>query len=311
MILTATDIIDFEMNDLIVLLLGVGIGIVLAFTIYTFTVIAGVRANKPIVDSKAKGLTMDEFEEIRERYKENFKDRDLQTDSSIVVHCKAQCEGLVREIASAYFPNSKRPLLELSVDELLLLSVYVSNRLNEILDRKALRFIKKFKISTLVGMGDNKKFAEDSLLVKQAKEAREDRVIEANKQEKPHQNRSFLQKMKDKATDAVNVSSAFVKHSVRRTKVKLDDAKKVMKKAVTKVLAGTIDNSLRLVCIMLINITAEETYKVYSKSVFDKEVDIVDDHQELAAQIESDLKDVSIEEIDTYEEEDYGQKENN
>ena len=57
----------------------------------------------------------------------------------------------------------------MTIDEILELSIYVSNRINSILDRPALRLLKKLKLSTLLALGDAKKVIDDSSLMKMTK----------------------------------------------------------------------------------------------------------------------------------------------
>ncbi|MFI3251786.1 MAG: hypothetical protein R3Y60_01465 [bacterium] len=267
------DLVDFELSELVLLLFGIFFGVILTFVIYILLMLKSLKPKQYIVKSRTKGLTEAEIDEKIKFAQDIFLDKDLKGELSDVAHCKDVCASLVFDIASVYFPKSKRPLMELSIDELLMLSVYISNRINELLDRKGLRLLKKLKLSSLVGMGDVKKVIDDSSLMKATKKYK---FIEAYKT----------------VAGALNVVNP------------LYWAKKLM-------LNRTLNFAVSKVCLMVIAITAEETYKIYSKNVFNKEVTIVDKYKDLANEIEGDLSDFSVEEIDAYEEDSYGQEEDN
>ncbi len=267
MILNNFSVIDFEFSDIFLILFGIGFGLLIAMFAYIFIVLHGMKAKSFIVKSKSEGLTEEQIDEKIKFAQDVFLDKNLRGDLNQFTHCRDVCTSLVIDIASVYFPDSKRPLLELSVDEVLMLGIYISNRVNEILDHKGVRLFKKIKISTIMGLNDTKKNIDESVLMKAAKRYKIKGAIEAVKG----------------ALNAVNP---------------IYWARKL-------VVAQTMDYAIGKICLMIIGITAEETYKIYSKNVFNKEVVIEDKYNKLAEEIENDLKDISNEEIENYEEEDY------
>ncbi len=268
MILNTTNILQFELTDVFLLLFGVGFGILITMMVYVLIALYTIKPQKYIVKSSSKGLTDDEIDEKIKFAQDIFLDKELQGELSDAAHCKEVCTSLVHDIAKVYFPESKRPLFELSVDEVLMLSIYISNRINEILDHKGVRLFKKIKISTLVGMGDAKKNIDDSSLMKVTKKYK-------------------LKEAFTTVTGALNVVNPIYW------------AKKL-------VVNTTLSYALNKIFLMIIAITAEETYKIYSKNVFNKEVNYDSKYSDLANEIESDLADVTLEEIDSLEEENYG-----
>jgi uncharacterized radical SAM superfamily Fe-S cluster-containing enzyme len=76
---------------------------------------------------------------------------------------------LVNNIASKCFPDSKKPLQELSIDESLLLAKYVIQRIEEILDKKVVRIVKKLTVKQIVTLLTTKKKIDNNALVKEAK----------------------------------------------------------------------------------------------------------------------------------------------
>jgi len=151
---------------------------------------------------------------------------------------------LVEEISRYFFPNSKYPMYELSVNELLELNHYITDRIDEILEVPVLKNAKKAKIITIVNMYEKKKAIQDSRLARAAKKLKLGKVA----------------KYGGMALNAVNPVYWFRK----------------------LVLSTSIDAMTRKLCVAIIGVVGEETSKVYSKKLFDKEIELglVDENME-------------------------------
>jgi hypothetical protein len=143
---------------------------------------------------------------------------------------------LLEEISRYFFPESKYPMLELSVNELIELNRYVSNRIDEIMDIPILKNAKKTRIISIVRMYERKRSIEESKLAKAAKKMRFGKVL----------------KYGSMALNAVNPVYWFRK----------------------LVINTSIDVMTRKVCVVIIGVVGEETTKIYSKKLFDKDVDL-------------------------------------
>lgn len=240
MILANFGFVEIGLTDLGLLLFGVFFGFLIAFILYLLSLIASLRTRKHIVDPKSTNEADLIVKDIIVRYQTIFLDKELQGSTSDVVYCKEQCEGLVKDISRAFFPNTKRPLMELSIDESLMLSLYVSKRINDILRHKGIRFIKKLRISTIMGFTEVKKVVDLKVVKKTRSAVAKAKVLELFKT----------------VSGILNVVNPIYW------------AKKI-------VLGNTIKYATRKICKLMIVITAEETYKIYSKSVFKDEVIIV------------------------------------
>ena len=169
---------------------------------------------------------------------------------------------MAKDISRKYYPNSKRPFAELSIDEILRLAVYVSNRINDLIERPGLRLLKKVKLSTILGLSDAKKVIDDSALMKVTKKYK-------------------LVKVFNKIKGALNIFNPI--YWVRRS-----------------VINTSLDFATKKLCIALLGIVGEELYKIYSKRVFDEEIEIDTNVEEIANNINEHLADISDEEIDDY-----------
>jgi hypothetical protein len=151
---------------------------------------------------------------------------------------------LIEEISRYFFPNSKYPMYELSVNELLELNHYITNRIDEILEVPILKNAKKTRVITIINMYEKKRAIEESKLAKAAKKYKFGKVL----------------KYGSMALNAVNPVYWFRK----------------------LVLSTSIDAMTRKLCTTIIAVVGEETAKVYSKKLFDKEMDLglIDDDVE-------------------------------
>lgn len=160
---------------------------------------------------------------------------------------------LVNEIAKYFFPDSKYPTLELSVNELLNLNHYITNRIDELLDKPVIKNTKKMQIVKVMDMLDKKKAVEESKIAKAAKRMKVGKVI----------------KYGGMALNAVNPVYWFRK----------------------AVISTSVSAMTKKICIVIIGIVGEETIKVYSKALFDEPVDIKLVESEMEALLTDDEED--------------------
>jgi hypothetical protein len=148
---------------------------------------------------------------------------------------------LVEQIATYFFPDSKHPMLELSVNELINLNHYITDRIDKMLDKPIVKNTKKIQIIKVMEMLEKKKAVEENKIVKAAQKMKLPKIM----------------KYGGAALNAINPVYWFRK-LVINTSVN----------AVTKKLA-----------LVVIGIVGEETVKVYSKALFETplELDMVDD----------------------------------
>ena len=248
-------IINIDFSTIISFLIGVIFGATLICLIYALLVVASLRNKKFIIKTDADTLTTKEVKEMILESQKNFKDKDLMGSNSKISHCKDICTGLVYGIATRFYPNSKYPLLELSVDEALILSSYIRKRIEEILDRKVLRLLKKMKISTIFDLTQKTNKVTSSKAFKLSKEA----------------NTTINGIMK--VVNVVNPVWWFRKIVISKT---------------TDIITGKL-------CMVIIAVVGEETYKIYSKTVFKENVEIETNVDALLSSIDKDLQDASDE----------------
>ena len=223
--------------------------------IYALLVVMSLGDKKFLVKTEDDSLTADEVKDMVVEAQRAFKDKSLRGKQGKVGHCKNLCTDLVYGIATRFYPESKYPLFELSVEESILLVGYIQKRIDELLDKKVLSLFKRFKVSQIVSLTQKTSQVMDS------------KFYEIG------MNINGATKVLRKAINAINPAWWF-------------------KKVVTDNVTNIILNKL---CLVIIAVVGEETYKIYSKTIFNEEVSIETNVDLLMDSLNDDLTQVKNE----------------
>lgn len=246
-------VFEFDFGTIISFIIGIFLGAIIICAIYAIMVLSSLKNKKFLIKSQTDDLTTTDVKKMILLAQKSFKDRALRAENTRVKHCMKLVGDLASGIASRFYPKSKYPLLELSVDEALMLVVYVEKRIEEIIDRPGLRLFKSIKVSTIYELSSKTNQVMDTKLFKTAKEV------------------SNTVNVIKKVVNIINPAWWF---------------RKIV-----------IDNTINLVterlCLVIIAIVGEEVYKIYSKMVFNKDVNISSNVDDILSQIDKQLKDAS------------------
>jgi hypothetical protein len=227
---------------------GMATGMVAFAAIYVYFLVRGKNIN--IDDIKRPNVDVNE-EELRimiiDKQKKFKRNKKLGNQNIAKLTFELSYE-LIEEISKYFFPESKYPMLELSVNELLNLNHYITNRLDDILDKPILKNTKNLQITKIMSMYDKKKAIEQNKLVKAAKKYK---VVK-------------IAKYSAAAINVFNPVFWFRK----------------------LVINTSVDVMTRKVCLVIIGIVGEETTKVYSKKLFDVPVELNVVEQEMLSLLE-------------------------
>ena len=109
--------IRLDFSSILSFVIGVFFGSALILLIYVLLVLLSLHDKRYMVKTEEDSLTDNDVKQMVLDAQKTFKDRSLRGDLSKPAYCKTIVQDLALEIASSYYPNSKHPLLELSVDE--------------------------------------------------------------------------------------------------------------------------------------------------------------------------------------------------
>ncbi len=241
----------FEINfeTIISFIIGIIFGLILFGLIYIIVVVASLGNKKFIIKTQDDSLTEAEVKDLIVAARDTYKDKKLRGKTGKVSYCYGICKDLAYGIAARFYPKSKYPLLELTVDEAIELISYIRERVDEILGRRGLKLLRRIKVS----------FIADASL---------------------------------KSASVLNSRAFNVGKNVTKS---VGIAKRILDviNPVTLLRKATMDNVLSIVlnklCVIVITVVGEETYKIYSKKVLNKEVSIESDIDKIADELDIEL----------------------
>jgi hypothetical protein len=228
-------LIEFDIRAIINFLLGVVTGFVLLFL--TLLLIATVSRKKRFKKRMLNKLPLEDHDvlELVEVKQNQLVDTVRLTDNAYFSVALDLSLELIEEIASHYFPESKYPIYEISIEELLELNRYITFRLETLMNGKIIKYFKNYRISSIVNMLNMKKAIDNSKAMKLSRKLK-------------------LQKVYNASMAVINYANPV--YWFRRLAIK-----------------PTAEVVTKEVCKYIIAIVGEETNKVYSKSFKDEKSD--------------------------------------
>ncbi len=231
--------IDFVINikTLFVLLAGIIIGLVIASTFYAIILFRSIKKKEQEVQKDIDEISDEEIanivKDIKKQYVEETEGLPFNNRFELL---KNRLFELVNKIATVYYPESKYPIYELTIEELIMFMQYLSTRIDVLFEKRILKQFKKISIAQIFRLVDTKKKLDDNKAVKAVKNSTTGKV----------------------GTFLVN------------TLLKLSPTHWVK-----KILIGSSVNfGSRKVALLILDIVADETNKTYSKSIFKKANDL-------------------------------------
>ena len=254
--------LNFDFSSLIALLIGIVLGAAIVGIVYLVMVLNSIKRSRYVVSSNEINVDDEKIKAIIQNAFQEFNDKNMKGKDQIIGYTVEICKSLALDISQCYYPKSKMPYAELTIDEILMLMHYVSLRIDEMFDRPAIRLLKKIKLSTILTAGKTAKKIEDSELMKATKK---------------YKVKKFFQGI----MGALNIVNP-----VYWTK-KL-------------IINNALNIATKKLCNVILGIFAEEVYKIYSKRVYSDEHLIEFDIDKYLDDVESGLKDIDEKDIDNY-----------
>lgn len=134
--------LSFE--NLLILLSGIIIGFVLCFLIYLLIVVTSFKKEEKRISVPEVKVEDERIQRLIRSAKIEFMEEASSTTTGQKLNeLKNICWNLIHDIARVYFPDSKYPIYELSIDELMTLIHYITDRVDSLFKGPILRPLKK------------------------------------------------------------------------------------------------------------------------------------------------------------------------
>lgn len=247
-------IFDFNFSSLISFIIGIFMGIIILLLIYAIMVISSLGNKKFIIPTDNDTFELRDVKVMVEQAQAAYKNKELRGKKSRPGYCFDLVKDLIYGIAYVYAPKSKYPIFELTLEEEILLATYISNRINELLDRKGVRLLKKLKVSQIMSLTKKTNDTLNNEVVKT--------TLKASKFKK--------------VIDYLNIINPY----------------KIFKIQVVDRIINLIIDKL---CLIIIAVSGEETYKIYSKKAFTENNEISDMIDDLIDSMDKDVDDAKKE----------------
>lgn len=159
----------FSYDNLVVLLLGAIIGALIAFFIYITVVLLSFKKEEKKIQVSKSTIDLEKIERFVKSAKNQFlSESDGKTTNEKIKDVGDISWNLINDIAREYFPKSKYPIYELSIDELLTLNHYITNRVDSLFKGTLVKPFKKLKLAYVLELLDMKKKIDENKAVKTA-----------------------------------------------------------------------------------------------------------------------------------------------
>ncbi len=159
-----------------------------------------------------------------------FNDRNLKGSKSNIEFSIELIKCLYYDIAKIYFPDSKNPVLEVNIDEALEVFRYSASKIHDLLSFNGISFLRKVKLNTILNVMDITRVIENSNIVKLSKKIKLNRILLGFK-------------------IVLNIVNPL--YWVRKA-----------------IVDTSFNIIIKRICMIMIGVTGEEAYKLYSKKIF-------------------------------------------
>ncbi len=227
--------IEISFGGFINFLLGIFSGFVLFTVTYIYFIVRGKNLDMESITGTVEDVDQEELQALiidkQNLFKKKYKNHDKGLGKTVF----DLSYELVEEISGYYYPDSKYPMLELSVDEMIDLTHYITERIDKILEQPLLKNTRNVRVTRIVTLFEKKKQIEDKKIVKAMRNKNVNRAVKAT-------------------LGAINVFNPA--YWFRKL-----------------VVNTSVDFITKRVALMIIGVVGEETSKIYSKKLFDKDIE--------------------------------------
>ncbi len=168
--------IRFDLFIFLAFFIGFFCGLIFIVLIYLLICLKSLKSSKKVIGKHYENAVDEEIiNEIIKKEQSQFLL--LRKNNKVSFALRTVILELINEIAQQYYPNSKHPIAELTLDELIKLDYYITDMIEMLLNKKGLRILKNVRVSTILNIVDAKNNIENSKPVKVGKKFYVDKII--------------------------------------------------------------------------------------------------------------------------------------
>ncbi|MFW6298307.1 MAG: hypothetical protein ACOC14_01375 [Bacillota bacterium] len=234
---------ELTFGSLINFLLGLASGFILFSLLYVYFIVRGKNMQLDVVHKPSEEVDQEALKQLIVDKQQKFKKTYKKDGKNYARSIFDLSFELIEDISRYHFPQSPHPTLELSVNEFITLNHYITDRVDNILNTPLLKNTRNVRITRVVQLFEKKKQIESTKVVKFAKNKKVRGALKAT-----------LGVM-----NVFNPAYWFRKLVINRS----------------------VDFMSKHIAQLIIAVVGEETSKIYSKKLFDKDIEFDLVEQEL------------------------------
>lgn len=171
-----------KIENIFSFLIGVLGGFLLLLSLYLYAVLKSINKKKKIKKTQEQDIDEKEINYLINEASLRYKNqKDIKLEKGSLKFTVDICKDLIYDISSKYYPKSKMPYFELTIDETLLLAKYISERIDSLLDAKILNLVRKMTIKQIIDLKQATSNIANSKIVKSAKKIKADKIYQATR----------------------------------------------------------------------------------------------------------------------------------
>ena len=150
--------IRFDLSTLISFLIGISFGFLVLFLIYIYAVLKSMNKGLQLRQTDEQDIDEEEIKWLIKDAIKQFKHKETRDEVGFGKHLLDVNKELSIDIAKKFYPKSKYPYLELTLDETLMLNHYITDRFQELMaSSRILRLTRGWTLAKIVEMNEVKK----------------------------------------------------------------------------------------------------------------------------------------------------------
>ena len=133
----------FNFGSVVAFLMGIVSGIILFVLIYLLWSLIYLKKQEVVLDDINSDVSTEQVDELIKQSQTKFLQVKKETGEISFDSLRSISFELMNNIASLYYPESKHPLSELTIKELILLDQYLVEKVDNLLSKFPLKVFKK------------------------------------------------------------------------------------------------------------------------------------------------------------------------
>lgn len=170
-------VLKISISSFMSFLVGIFVGVAIFFLIMFYFIISSFKKSSKKNRPNLSPIFKKEIKWIVEDCKNEYKNDNVREEIGAFNHFKVITARMIKDIASKFNVRSRKPQFELTIDEMLLLTRYISRRVDRLFENKILKRFRNMTIKQIIDLKNLEKRIRNSAAVEGAKLSNADKLL--------------------------------------------------------------------------------------------------------------------------------------